>query len=287
VESIDGVIHRWLKAQGGVVEADGNDELLRVVADGCHVRGKTALTQVRVALCEMAARGWIRLTFATGNFGSSPITAIVIVVARTMDTTEKLSEQVAALLDENAKLKLALEASQGDVQAAGQLTDEVVAEQARVTSELNELRQQHEGLLAEAERLRSQVSATVSPQQVIARKKAEGRAVTAARARMHAAEATVETLREKLAAARRLIRVKMPSYHFYSMTCGCVIARTDVSQCEYGGRKHPIFPIMVPNMSYAEAKAFISIVLSDAIAQLFPDGAGTIISSDIHGRAMP
>jgi hypothetical protein len=288
VEHLEGLIRRWLESQGGTVQAGGDDsELLHRVATECRVRGKGGLAHVRSTLCEMAARNRIRVVFGKGDYGDAPITSIAIFVARPKSAGEKLDEQLATLLEENAQLKRDLESTRGDLEAAEELSSEAVAGQQSAEAALRELRDQHQEALAEAERLRRQAPTAPSPSVTLARRKAEGRAVATARARMHQAEEAVENLRERLAAARRHIRTNTPTYQFYKMTCGCVIARTDVTQCMFGGRTHPIFPLMVPKLPYAQAKAFIEVAISYATTHMAGNGVGIILSSDLRGRAMP
>lgn len=288
MEQLDGLIRQWLEAQGGAAQADGDEhELLRRVAEQCRVRGKNAVAQVRGVLCEMAARNRIQVMFGRGDYEVAPITSIALFVARPKSDDEKLAEQLATLIETNSQLGRDLESMRGDLEAAESLVDEAIAAQQGAELALQELRNQYEEVTTEVEGLRRQVSVVLSPTVSLARRKAEGRAVASARARMRLAEATVESLRERLAAVRRHIRVNAPTYRFYSMTCGCVIARTDVTQCVFGGRAHPIFPLMVPGLQYPQAKAFIELVLSLATSEFSASGKGIILSSDIRGRSMP
>jgi len=282
----EALIRQWLHDQGGTIQGV-EDEILHALGEKLHVRGKAALSQLRSSLCEMAARGYIRVQFDDGAFGTAHIVEVTVLTVSPAAEVASLKEKLALVHAEKTELQASLNRAKDDVEAAGQLADEAVGRQESLEGELRELDRRYRVLAVESEVARKQVLPALSPKEVAKLRKVAGRAVVVARARMRLEEGKVADLRQRLAVARRQIKAMSAGYEFYTMSCGCVIARTDVTKCIFGGRSHPIFPAMVPNLSYEEAKKFVTLVMAQATAILNGGGPGLVLSSDIRGRMMP
>lgn len=280
-------VSEWLESCGGEASADNlGVDVVSILCDRFKIRRSDA-GELRALVCEMAARGVFRLAFADNQLGDAPIVGIAFADDTSADYVADLRRRLQTAYDEKAQVQEALTKASGDAGAAMQLADEALAEKAVAESRLADLQGEYERLSAELSEARNQKPVELSPAAIAKREQDIGRAVRIARERVRLAEATVETLNERLSAARRFIRGSKTGYNFYTMTCGCVIARTDVSRCEYGGRSHPIFPMMVPKLSYADAKRYISYVLSEAMARFSGEDTVLVLSTDIRGRTMP
>ena len=266
-------LRRLLRAQGGEVRAGAGEDLLRQLLTQLGLRAnRNEVSELRMALCEMAARGQIALEFDTDHVGSAPIVAVQIIEESKDEEITGLKRLLDEAYAQIATLQGTISANAGDVSAAEELVTEAQNAQTAAKVALAQLQRQYDELLAQRQ---------MPPATAVVRRddSTAARQLTLARARATRAEAQVAELQQQVVRLRVQLRGKFGrAYH--RLTCGCVVIRTNTEHCRYGGIDHPFFPLVLPGMSHEDAQVFLGLVMTQFQMSRTGQDVTTIVVGD-------
>lgn len=242
-----------LVAEGQVRAAPGEDLSRHIMAQFQLMSPtKTQLERLMRLLHEMAARRVIDIEFAPGENGA----AIGIGLA-VKESTAKLRAEADHAHAECAELRARVAELTADLKAAEELLLTESQTHGTVSGTAITV------ALPMQKRRAGEASDVPKPARVQSDKR-----VALLQAQLAARDGRIIELHDRLKAVRAALVAAKRHFGRQQSPCGCVLTRTQIDECSFGGSGHAIYPIVAPGLPESMGARYLAGIMAKVGAEL-------------------